>query len=578
MKLYSKISLIIAATSMLILGGCKKVLEEHPQSSLVPAFLGTPSGLLGGLAGVYNDLRASYGTEGFILTQYAGTDEMIAGTQAQDGGVFNAYNGLNGTSTSGGFNIWYQDINTLNGILQFAPSSGLPTATLNQYIGQAKFLRAFCYFYLLQTYGNVPLHLTFITQANSADAPAAPAAVYSAIIQDLIDASTELPNTITAPFLGKAATAPTALFLLSKVYLTRGWSASAVSTDFQNAYTTATTLITNKATYGLDLWQDYASAFAPANDYGKEVLFVSDHSNSVQYGQFQTGASGGVSQNVLPNLFRWNYVTALGINSMAGVPQVSTGPSPMVRDINNGRPYTRAAPNPNYILPQAFAEQINDSRYSKTFQTWWIANIPVVSARGTLVVGVDTAILMPGAPVTAARRAAFKGVIVTPDQYSNNVFPTVKKFDDLTRASVNDPSTRPYCIYRFAETYFIAAEAAMKLGDNVNAAAYLNFIRERAAYRSTNTPAQNAAAALAMDITPAQVNIDFLLDEYTREFYGEPRRWYDLVRTQQLLRRVGLWNPIANAHIQSFNVLRPIPQDEINAVVSGPAYPQNKGY
>src|ERR1700753_1916419 len=125
MKLYSKMSVIIAATSMLILGGCKKILEEHPKSSVVPAFLGTPSGLLGGLAGVYNDLRASYGTEGFTLTLYAGTDEMIAGSQAQDNGVWNAYNGLNGLSTNGGFNIWYQDINTLNGILQYAPSSGL---------------------------------------------------------------------------------------------------------------------------------------------------------------------------------------------------------------------------------------------------------------------------------------------------------------------------------------------------------------------------------------------------------------------------------------------------------------------
>jgi hypothetical protein len=578
MKLHSKISLMITAAMLLVFGGCKKILEEHPKSNIVPTFLATPTGLLGALTGVYNDLRSSYGTEGFTLTLYAGTDEMIAGSQAQDNGVWNAYNGLNGLSTNGGFNVWYQDINTLNGILKYAPASGLPAATLNQYVGQAKFLRAFCYFYLLTTYGNVPLHTTFNTQALSADAPAAPAAVYTQIIQDLLDASTELPPTITAPFLGKAATAPTALFLLSKVYLTRGWSSSAQPTDFQSAYNTATTLITNKASYGLDLWQDYSDAFKMANDYGKEVLFVSDHDNSVQFGQFTTGASGGAAQNVLPNLFRWNYVTALGVNSSAGVPQVSSGPASMVRDVNNGRPYTRAAPNTPYTIFHAFADQVNDSRYAKTFQTFWICNTPCTSARGTLVVGVDTAILMPGVEVPQARRDAFKGVITTPSQYSNNVFPTVKKFDDLTRANMNDPSTRPYCIYRFAEAYFIAAEAAFKLNDNVNAAKYLNMIRERAAFRTTNTAAQNAAAALAMDITPAQVDIDFILDEYTREFYGEPRRWYDLIRTRQLIRRVGVWNPKANTNIQAFDVLRPIPQDEINAVLSGPPYPQNPGF
>jgi hypothetical protein len=584
MKIHSKISLILTTCGLLVLGSCKKILEEHPKSNVVPAFLGTPSGLLGGLSGVYNDLRSSYGTEGFILTQYAGADEMIAGSQAQDGGVFNLYNGLQGTSTNGGFNVWYQDINTLNGILQFGPTSGLPAATLNQYLGQAKFLRAFCYYYLLTTYGNIPLHLTFNTTAKTSDAPADPAAVYAAIIQDLKDASTLLPNAVTNPFLGKAATAPAALFLLSKVYLTRGWTKTngqknvSQTTDFQDAYSTATNLINNAGTYGLGLWQDYASTYAMANDYGKEVLFVSDHSNSVQYGQFSTGASGGAAQNVLPNLFRWNYVSALGVNSSAGVPQISSGPGTMVRDVANGRPYTRAAPNVNYTIYHAFAEQVNDSRYSKTFQTYWINNTACTGARGTLTIGVDTAILMPGVEVTQARRDAFKGVICTPSQYNNNVFPTVKKFDDLTRATPNDPSTRPYCIFRFTEAYFVAAEAALQLGNTTNAAQWLNVIRERAAYRSTNTPAQNTAAAAAMDITPAQVDIDFLLDEYTREFYGDPRRWYDLVRTGQLLKRVATWNPLANAHIQSFNILRPIPQDEINAVLTGPAYPQNPGY
>jgi len=584
MKLHNKITLIITATAMLIFGGCKKILEEHPQSNAVPTFLGTPAGLLGGITGVYNDLRASYGTEGFTLGLYAGTDEMIASTQAQDGGVWNLYNGLNGISTQGGFNLWYQDINTLNGILKFGPIAGLPNATLNQYLGQAKFLRAFCYYYLLTTYGNIPLHLTFNTAASTADAPSDPAAVYQAIIQDLTDASTLLPNTVTAPFLGKAATAPTALFLLAKVYLTRGWTATngqknvAVSTDFQQAYTIATTLITNAGTYGLGLWQDYASAFAPANDYGKEVLFVSDHDNNVQYGQFSTGASGGASQNVLPNLFRWNYVSALGVNSSSTVPQTSSGPATMIRDVANGRPYTRSAPNVAYTIQHAFAEQVIDSRYSKTYQTWWICNTACTSARGTLTVGVDTGILMPGVEVSAARRASFKGVICTPSQYNNNVFPTVKKFDDLTRVSPNDPSTRPYCIFRFAEAYFIAAEAAIELGQPANAATYLNAIRERAAYRSTNTAAQNLAAAASMDVTPDQIDINFLLDEYTREFYGEPRRWYDLVRTGQLLTRVATWNPLANAHIQPFDILRPIPQDEINAVLSGPAYPQNTGF
>ena len=89
----------------------------------------------------------------------------------------------------------------------------------------------------------------------------------------------------------------------------------------------------------------------------------------------------------------------------------------------------------------------------------------------------------------------------------------------------------------------------------------INVIRERAAYQASNNAGQNAAAAAAMDITPAQVTLDFILDERTREFYGEGIRWWDLVRTQTLLSRVAAWNPIeAGAHLQPYMVLRPIPQ------------------
>jgi hypothetical protein len=596
MKIYSKVSMII--TMGLLLTGatsCKKLLTETPKSSIVPSFLSTQAGLEGGIAGVYNDLRSSYGTEGFELTQYAGTDENFAGVSAQSNGMFSTYNGINGGTFSGFWGTWYQDINTLNGILLYGPKAGLPTATLNLYLGQAKFLRAFCYYYLVTTYGAVPLHTTFITQATSSDTRAPIADVYSQIIQDLTDASSELPAQVTAPFLGKTATQATAFFMLAKTYLTRGWSSAAQSNDFSQAATIASTLITNASTYGLGLWQNYADAFAMANDYGKEVLLVSDHDNNTTYGEFQAGASGGNAQNVLPNLFRWNYVTmtsAASDNEETIPVNLNTGGgvSMMFRDVANGRPYSRAMPTP-YVFNQAFAERTIDTRYNKTFQTVWIANTmpngtdntvigspSVTTPRGTLINGVDTAIWMPGYEVTDAQRAKFKGVIVTPSQYSPVIFPTTKKFDDLTRTGANDPSTRPRCIIRFAEAYFVAAEAYFKLGDLTNAAKYLNVIRERAAYDPSKSPAQNTADAAAMDITPAQVTLDFLLDEFTREFYNEPRRWNDLVRTQSLIRRNAMYNPQATQFIQSFDALRPIPQDEINAILTGPAMSQNPGY
>ena len=92
--------------------------------------------------------------------------------------------------------------------------------------------------------------------------------------------------------------------------------------------------------------------------------------------------------------------------------------------------------------------------------------------------------------------------------------------------------------------------------------------------------------------TPATIDINYILDERSREFYGEGYRWFDLVRTQK-------WNEYAETYvicgndkgdhtpktytrtIEKFHYLRPIPQGQINAMEmtaeEKKAY-QNPGY
>jgi starch-binding outer membrane protein, SusD/RagB family len=98
-----------------------------------------------------------------------------------------------------------------------------------------------------------------------------------------------------------------------------------------------------------------------------------------------------------------------------------------------------------------------------------------------------------------------------------------------------------------------------------------------------------------MEITASQLNIDFILDERTRELCGEFTRWYDLVRTGKLVERVQRSVPAyvgskpspipggtdqygsnAALNIRPFHVLRPIPQQEIDRT-SG-KITQNPGY
>jgi hypothetical protein len=598
---YIHITMLLAAG--VFLSNCKKLLEEHPEAGIVPAFFNSSAGLLGGLSGVYNDIRGAWGTEGFSAEMVAGVDEDMSGASASGIQLY-TYNGLNGSNFGAAWGTAYSDINTLNGVLQYAPAAGLDSATLKQYIAQAKFLRGFWYFYLVQTWGDVPLHTTFITVPSKADSRQPAAQVYEQIIRDLTDAAADLPNAPASPFLGKAACKPVAQYLLAKAYLTRGWLTGGAS-DFTQAYTICSGIIANKSAYGLDLWQDYGDAFNPANDYGKETMFVSDHSTDPKYGQYTVGgqASGGAAQNLTPWFYIWNYPSNSGINSYknGSGALVNSGSSTMVRDAANGRPYIRTRPNnvaaagtgKRYLLDQAFSDRVNDSRYDNTFQSVWICNTAVSNTAGaannsrgvgySMVPGVDTAVWIPDHEVVGAPQmngaVPFKGIIIPPSLWTNSYFPSVKKFMDASRGSnFNDPSTRPVVIYRFSDVYLIGAEAAFKAGDNVSAAGLINVVRQRAAFRKANSAVQNAAAVAAQTILPADVSLDFILDERSREFYGEWQRWLDLVRTQSLVRRVKAWNPEAAANIQSFHILRPIPQSQIDRVVEGPKFPQNAGY
>jgi starch-binding outer membrane protein, SusD/RagB family len=626
---------VLFMSIILLISGCKKVLEENPRSDVTPESFSTPVGILGGLSGVYNQLRSAWGTEGFTINQMSGTDEHLMGGSAQNQRVF-TYNGISSTDFNGGFAL-YSSINALNGIMELGPSAGLDAATWKMYLGQAQFLRAYIYFLLVQTYGNIPLNTTFLTTPSMAAAPSPANDVYTQIVADLQSAITNLPNTPTAPFLGKAATAGAAKWLLAKVYLTRGWLNNS-NADFQLAYNTAKDLIDTRATYGLDLWANYQDAFNPVNDYGKETIFVTDHINDPKYGYLTTGSgqAGGSSLNVTPWMGLFNAPAVIGVNTTApGGVLASSGPTMINRDVQFGRPFTRIRPNipkltsgPNagksYILEQAFVNRTIDSRYDKTFQTVWLTNAGpggggnqmvtgvysgpgVTGSRGQLTAGVDTAIWFPDYEVVGAPQnnngTPFKGIIVNPSMQNNNVYPYMKKLADPRRLNHNDPSYRPVVHARFSDVYLIAAEAAFKLGQMSNAADMINIVRRRAAFRSGVGPAptcalgsptchpsssindqyapgfNQATAEAAMLILPGQVTLDFILDERSREFYGESMRWLDLVRTKSLIARVQAWNPVeAGTNIKPTHVLRPIPQDQIDRVTAGPAYPQNPGY
>ncbi len=589
------ISGVLLGTLLIASVSCKKLLEEQPRTFFAPSFFSTADGISGGIAGIYSSFRSQWATQIWLQLFNSGTDETLRGTAVDNSAThWFTYNNPVIKSNTGNYegfwNTLYIDINTANGVLQYGPTADIPAATKTQLLAQAKFLRGFCYYYLVTTFGAVPLHTTFNSSASTADAPAPIADVYAQIIKDFTESAADLPNTPAAG-MGKPATKATALFLLSKTYLWRGWSSVAQSGDFAQAATIAKGVIDAKATYGLDLTPNFGNTFREGNEYGPEVIIVIDHTKDLKFGQNSAVGAGATSGSENKSNFMWrpNYPTVNANYPAAG------GAAVTVRDIANGRPFQRIRPNTKYIMDVAFANRATDSRYEGTFQTVWLSNsvtesvkgtTGAVTPRGTLINGTDTSIWMADRLVTTAERNAFKGIIFEPDHlvgatvpYTNALFPSVRKFDDSTRGQMNDYSDRPYILFRFAELYLIAAEAYLKDGGKTTeAAAMINVLRTRAAYKNNQTPAQYAAAVLAQQITPAQVTLDFILDERTRELFAEDTRWWDLSRTKKLVERVKLYNAEAAAGVQDFNMLRPIPQSQIDLVTEGPKFPQNLGY
>jgi hypothetical protein len=593
MKQKNILFLTFCIAALMAATGCKKILEEQPRSSIDPSYFKTPEGIQGGIAGIYSSFRGHWGTQIFTQLFSSGTDESLKGAAADVQHWFTYNNPLIKSNTndySGFWNGLFININTANGVLEYGASANMPAATKTQVLAQAKFLRAFCYFYLVTTFGEVPLHVTFNTQATAADSKAPLADVYAQIIKDLTESAADLPNTPAAG-TGKPATKATALYLLAKTYLWRGWSSAALPTDFTSAYTTAKSVIDNKATYGLNLMPYFGDVFKEGNEYGSEILMVIDHTKDLKFGQNSAPGSfaSGPAENKSNFFWRPNYPT-VNANYPAG-----GGASVCVRDIRNGRPFQRIRPNTKYVIDVAFANRATDSRYDGTFQTVFLSNSTQMAATGTpgattprgqLINAVDTAIWFADRVVTPAERLAFKGIILEPEhlagatvKYTASLFPNLRKFNDSTRADLNDYSDRPFILFRFSELYLIAAEAAFKGGAPIQEAAnMINVLRARAALKLNQTPAEYAAALVAQQVTSAQITLDFLLDERSRELFAEDCRWWDLSRTKTLVSRVQLHNPEGAAGVQAYNMLRPIPQQQIDLVTEGPPFPQNPGY
>ena len=199
-------------------------------------------------------------------------------------------------------NIWgttYPLIkNTNNAISGIEASTTITASAKAQLLGEAKFLRAYFYFYLVNLYGDVPLPLKDDYSAfESALLPRTPAAqVYTQIIKDLTDAQAALPVAYVGTFRGRANKLA-ATSLLARVYL--------YQKDYTNAEIQATQVISS-GVYSLPspvlafinssneiIWQigNATGVSVPGNGYVSAAAAIPNYSLAdVTYQSFESTA------------------------------------------------------------------------------------------------------------------------------------------------------------------------------------------------------------------------------------------------------------------------------------------------
>ena len=540
--------LFILATFVTMLS-CEDFLEEDNIANVASAtYYPTAAGLEDAVKATYGIMKEYYGPEiGWTMGVF-GTDTYQEGADGSHKYVNRYDSGHNSAARyfRDTWRIFYRGINQANAVVNRSESvEGVSEALKTTRVAEARFLRALYYFVLTRHYGDIHLSLQETEGVEvEANKTSAEEIYMKAIIPDLEFAASNLPNTQSD--YGRATKAA-AEFLLAKALMTRSYKSFAEGTDASRAETLMSNVINN---YGFELQESVLDMWSLDNEVNSEFIWTVQNGKS----QVDEGLDGFGHRGHL--YFLMEYDKKPG----------------MTRDTENGRPWKRFRPT-DYML--SLYDRTIDRRYDETFKHVWYSNNPNVP---NLKVG-DTALYIPGPGLdkngidqdtkwTGAAKAGVLHQVYTTGDYNNRTFPSLNKWIDNTRPNrQHTQGQRDYVLMRLADAYLIRAEARLKQGNKSDAAADLNTVRTRAAWDGKEAE---------MQITAADVDIYFILEERARELLGENHRWFDLTRTGKLIELVKLHNPTSAGNIQDHNVLRPIPLDQIDRTSGG--YPQNPGY
>jgi hypothetical protein len=478
--------LLIAAGLLVSTTSC---LKEEIKDTPNPSIIKNEDDVTALIRGAYSELNdaAAFKYQGMMML-FLGADDIY--TQA--GSEIGAYGSkiFTGSHTQAFWNRLHATVADANSLIETLDRLELNSGFENRAYGEAYFLRAFSYYYLVRLYGGIPIRTepvnvnsNFYLPRNTIDE------VYAQIFADLKKASELLPlySQISGAELGRASKGA-AQAILAQAYLTYGNQLSLkgqqATEQYQNAVLYADSVINSGQYKLLNNYGDLYDITKEAAAYDEVIFGVRFQVDQQARAQPAAGSEFALRFGVANTHFiSGNGEVGNGDGTMRIMPWIAdyyrTG------DYATGTGTSKVI---DYRNEKAFYQKGFNSNQNKYYAVY--PNIP----------------------------AAGEGTIE---------YPLLSKYIDPNGKDARN-NGNDHFIIRFAEVYLIKAEAENELnGPTLDALAAFNAVRTRA--RKADGTARTVPANLLVGLTQDQFRMK-IFDERGLELIGEGQRWFDLVR------------------------------------------------
>lgn len=600
MKKINSISVVILLLSIMFFSGCSDFLTEKPVDfrSTTNTYQDSAS-VYTGVLGLYQLYSNMYIKNNTAVMGEMGTDEAIAsGNNAGYSAMYKyALTSNDLFVITDWYLMHYQLISACNVLIDRTTANfPSPSANIQRMIAEAKALRAWAYFRLVQTYGPVPLTIHEMMSTIDWKLGRAPISdIYAQIVKDLTEASAVglLPEK-------KDSKAPlrisryVAEAMLGKVYLTMAstkatgivdqlltninrsdWGYSKIPETPKELYQKAATVLQDiKDNSGIML----------ADDYRK--LFVAEYKNQFDENMWELQANDGMATANTKRgfAFLYSYGIAVGNTVVSAYnviwkKDIMFAPAMMLRDsqmINNKLVYVGGYEESDlrkrWVL--SGGRMVTDNNGVAYPQYW------------RCIYNTGTKIFTPadksGKSLTTQENTwltdSWYYTCVTKFRfYLDAPLDATTSYTDLLSLPLN------FTVIRYADVLLMLAEASMMANDGVPTdltVDCMNEVRDR--YRDNSNP---AATTELPPYDKTNIDLDHILNERKLELCFENVRWFDLARTGKLLDRYNLAIPAPAQNMTTHPVitdikyyLYPFPQSQIDISLNKTDMFQNYGY